>query len=103
MPPAAARVVAGYAAPAWPAGSSGGVVMITAGSTVIDSWAVEISTAGAVESVTVTVNSVAPAVAGLPVMVPSGARVSPVGNDDPVARDQEYGGVPPDAVSELAG
>jgi hypothetical protein len=38
-----------------------------------------------------------PEVTGMPEIMPSALRVSPEGRE-PEARDQEYGGVPPDAA-----
>jgi hypothetical protein len=52
-------------------------------------------------SVTRTKKLLDPAVPGVPDIVPPAARLSPAGND-PLATDQVYGGVPPEAPSACA-
>jgi hypothetical protein len=47
------------------------------------------------ESETWTVRFDVPAVVGVPLMTPPVVNVSPAGNDEPLASDQVYGGVPP--------
>ena len=49
--------------------------------TMIVSWPVPVSGVAAVESVTVTVNSVVPLADGVPVMVPPGESASPAGGE----------------------
>ena len=50
-------------------------------------------------SLTRTVKPLDPAAEGVPEIVPLPPRLRPAGRDPPV-KDQAYGGVPPDALSD---
>jgi hypothetical protein len=89
VPPAATRV-AEYAALTTPTGSDV-VVIDSAGLIVIESAC---SAVRAPLSVTPTVKFDVPAVLGVPLITPAEDNDNPAGNV-PIARDQEYAGVPP--------
>jgi hypothetical protein len=94
-PPVAASVCE-YATPIWPFGTL--VVVITrSGGITIDRAFVAVS-AGACESVTLTVKLEVPAVVGVPEITPPELKESPAGRL-PELSDQLYGVTPPVAVS----
>ena len=93
-PPAAASAWE-YGVPTIPAGSDDVVILRVGGLIVNDSAAVVETDA---LSVTFTVKLLAPAVPGVPEMVPPVDRLNPAGGD-PTDTDHEYGGTPPEAPS----
>ncbi len=93
-PPDAASV-AEYEAPTTPGASGETVVIASAAFTVKTKLCEAVYPA---LSRTCAVKLLAPAVVGVPVMAPLGAKVSPAGGDPPVT-DHVYGGAPPDAAS----
>jgi hypothetical protein len=99
VPPVVASVVLGYATSTCPFGKAV-VVMDTgvsggsAATIVIEIVRFAVS-AGELESVTVNITLIAPAVVGVPVIAPAALRLKPSGS---VVEDHEYGVVPPIAA-----
>ena len=74
------------------------VVIESAGVTVMERFAVTVL--GVVlESLTCTVKFVVPVAAGVPVMAPDALNVRPAGKELPLASENVYEGIPPDAMT----